>query len=310
MADTDDTDTGNGPDEQIVKAAREMGWTPQDKFKGDPEKWVDADEFVRRGENLLPLLRKSNARLKSELADRDTKIDTLQAQLDNVSGTLERLDQHYSEANKRAAQGAINGLKEQLKAAREDGDIDKETELLEQIGLAQSEKRRLDDEEEKRKKDKEEAEKKGKDDPNKDKGKTKPDGLDPDLESWRKENDWFGTDAKRTKQFNRIAEDLREELNEAGEEDKFTPVEFLEHCQQLWDEQFGDGGEKPSKTDGGSRTSRGNEGGDGKVKGWNNLPKEAKEACLADEATLVGEGKRFKTLDDWKKEYVRIYNLA
>lgn len=310
MADTDDTDTGNGPDEQIVKAAREMGWTPQDKFKGDPEKWVDADEFVRRGENLLPLLRKSNARLKSELADRDTKIDTLQAQLDNVSGTLERLDQHYSEANKRAAQGAINGLKDQLKAAREDGDIDKETELLEQIGLAQSEKRRLDDEEEKRKKEKEEADKKGKDDPNKDKGKGKPDGLDPDLKSWQTENDWFGTDLKRTKQFNRIAEDLREELNEAGEEDKFTPVEFLEHCQQLWEEQFGDGGEKPSKTDGGSRTSRGNEGGDGKVKGWNNLPKEAKEACLADEATLVGEGKRFKTLDDWKKEYVRIYNLA
>lgn len=310
MADTDDTDTGNGPDEATIKAAREMGWTPQDKFKGDPALWVDADEFVSRGENLLPLLKKTNARLKNELANRDTKIDTLQAQLDNVTGTLERLDQHYSEANKRAAQGAINGLKDQLKAAREDGDIDKETELLEQIGLAQSEKRRLDDEDEKRKKEKEEADKKGKDDPNKDKGKTKPDGLDPDLKSWQEENDWFGTDLKRTKQFNRIAEDLREELNEAGEEDKFTPVEFLDHCQQLWEEQFGDGGEKPSKTDGGSRTSRGNEGGDGKVKGWNNLPKEAKEACLADEATLVGEGKRFKTLEDWKKEYVRIYNLA
>lgn len=311
MADTDD-DTGTGPDEATVKAAKEMGWTPQDKFKGDPEKWVDADEFVRRGENLLPLLRKSNARLKNELAERDTKIDTLQQQLDNVTGTLERLDQHYSEANKRAAQGAINGLKEQLKQAREDQDIDKETELLEQIGLAQTEVRRLAAEEEQRKKDKEDPNKgKGKDADDPNKGKGGKGELDPDLKSWQQENDWFGTDLKRTKQFNRIAEDLREELNEAGEEDKFTPVEFLEHCQQLWEEQFGDGGEnRPSKTDTSSRSSRGNEGGDGKVKGWNNLPKEAKEACLADEAMLVGEGKRFKTLDDWKKEYVRIYNLA
>lgn len=28
--------------------ATEMGWTPQDKWRGDPEKWKPADEFVRR----------------------------------------------------------------------------------------------------------------------------------------------------------------------------------------------------------------------------------------------------------------------
>lgn len=301
MADTDDIDTGNGPDEATIKAAKEMGWTPQDKFKGDPANWVDADEFVRRGEQLLPLLRKTNARLKHELTERDAKIDTLRAELDNVTGTLERLDAHYSAANKRAAENAINGLKEQLKQAREDGDIDKETELLDQIGLAQTEKRRLDEEEGKRQKEKED--KKNKPDP--DKGKGGPEGVDPDLQAWQRENPWYGTDAKRTKQFTRIAEDLRDELNEAGENDKYSPTEFLEECKRQWDEQFGDGGEKPGKTDTNGRTSRvSNSGG---PKGFNNLPKEAKQACLDDADALVGEGKRYKTLDDWKADYARIY---
>jgi hypothetical protein len=302
----DEVDTGNGPDEDTIKAAREMGWTPQDKFKGDPEKWVDADEFVRRGEHLMPILRKTNTRLKGELAERDSRIDNLTTELDNMRGTLERLDAHYSEANKRAANAAITTLKDQLKQAREDEDIDKETELLEQIGLAQSEVRRLTEEEDQRKKEKEKGDK-GKDD---DKGKKGKDGLDPELREWQEENKWFGTETKKTRQFNRIAADLREELNEAGEEDKYSPVEFLEECQRQWEETYGDGGgQRQSKTDSSSRSSRGNEGG-GQIKGWNNLPKEAKEACLADVPTLVGPDKRFKTEEEWKKEYVRIYNLA
>lgn len=301
MADTDD-DKGAGPDETTVKAARDMGWTPQEQFKGDPEKWVDADEFVRRGEHLMPILRKTNQRLKGELAERDSRIDTLQSRLDNVQGTLDRLDTHYSEANKRAAQQAINGLKDQLKQAREDDDTDKEVELLEQIGLAQGEVRRLTEEEGKKKtEDEEEKNKK----PDKDEGVA----VDPDLKAWEKENkDWFGVDKKRTRQFHRIAEDLREELNDSGEDDKFSPAEFLEECQRLWDQEHGEGGERPSKTDSSSRSSRGNPTGG--VKGWNQLPKEAKAACLADADYLVGEDKRFKTLEDWQKEYTRIYNAS
>lgn len=28
--------------------AREMGWTPKEEFKGDPDKWVDAKDWVER----------------------------------------------------------------------------------------------------------------------------------------------------------------------------------------------------------------------------------------------------------------------
>lgn len=300
-----DEDTGTGPDEKTVKAAREMGWTPAEQFKGDPDKWVDADEFVRRGEALMPILRKTNQRLKAELAERDAKIDNLTAEVQNANTAIERLDSHYSEANRRAATQAITNLKDQLKEAREADDTDKEIELLEQIGLAQSEVRRLTEEADKKKT----ADKDKGDKPDGDKGdKGNKPAVDPELKDWEKENkDWFGVDKKRTKQFNRIAEDLREELNEADEADKFTPVEFLEECQRLWDKEHGDG-ERPEKTGSSNRSARGNNSGG--PKGWNQLPKEAKDACLADADYLVGEGKRFKDLAAWQTEYARIYHAS
>ncbi len=284
--------TNTEVDQEIIKQATELGWTPQDKFKGDPDKWVDADEFVRRGEHLMPILRKTNTRLKSELAQRDSEIDKLRSDLDNVRGTLDRLDQHYSAANKRAAEQAIGSLKEALKSAREDNDVDKEVELLSQIGLAQDEVKRLAQEDEDKGKEKKEVSNK------------QVTGIDPSLVAWQRENSWFGTDPKKTKQFNRIAEDLREEINESGED--LTGREFLDRCNDLWEKSHGDS--LPNKTDSGGRSSSGSSGSG--PKGWNQLPKEAKDVCLADADYLVGEGKRFKTLDEWKKEYTRIYNAT
>ena len=50
-------ESASGPtDEDLAKAAR-LGWVPKDKYRGDPKRWVDADEFIRRGETELPILR-------------------------------------------------------------------------------------------------------------------------------------------------------------------------------------------------------------------------------------------------------------
>lgn len=292
MAD-EDIETGD-VDPKIESQAKEMGWTPLEKFKGDPDKWVDAEEFVRRGEHLMPILRQNNNRLKQQLLQRDREIDTLKSELGGMKTALDKLETHYTAANKAAAERAIESLKTQLKEAREDQDVDKEVELLSQIGLAQDEVRRIGDEAEA-------AKKKSKEPP---KQKPQPrDGVDPALADWQENNTWFGTDDKKTKQFNRIAEDLRDEINESGE--TLVGVPFLERCEELWKEKYGDG-TPPSKTDGGKSNSGTAQGA--AVKGWNQLPKDAKDACLADVDYLVGEGKRYKTLDDWKKEYVRIYN--
>lgn len=37
--------------------AKPQGWVPRESFRGDPAKWVDAETFVKRGENILPIVK-------------------------------------------------------------------------------------------------------------------------------------------------------------------------------------------------------------------------------------------------------------
>jgi hypothetical protein len=41
----------------VEERAQRMGWTAKEKFRGDPERWVDAATFVKNGEESLPILR-------------------------------------------------------------------------------------------------------------------------------------------------------------------------------------------------------------------------------------------------------------
>lgn len=54
---------------EVEAKALAMGWLPQDRFPGDPEKWTSAEEFVRRGEEFLPFIKSENRRLKHEIEE-------------------------------------------------------------------------------------------------------------------------------------------------------------------------------------------------------------------------------------------------
>lgn len=57
----------------VEEVAASIGWTPKDKFRGDPEKWKPADQFIVDG-------RKAERNMKREL-------DGLRSTLDTVSKT-------------------------------------------------------------------------------------------------------------------------------------------------------------------------------------------------------------------------------
>lgn len=69
-AQTEGTDTRD-----FEAEARAQGWRPRDEFPGDPNKWTDAETFVRRGEEVLPFIKKENASLKQKISqlERDLK---------------------------------------------------------------------------------------------------------------------------------------------------------------------------------------------------------------------------------------------
>jgi hypothetical protein len=70
--------------DDVTLKAQEMGWVPQEEWKGDPEKWRPAADFVDRGENILPILKdrvnKLEADLKIALKSNQKEIDRIKAE--------------------------------------------------------------------------------------------------------------------------------------------------------------------------------------------------------------------------------------
>lgn len=62
---------------EIERKAREMGWVPQTEWRGAPEAWRPADEFVRRGEEVLPIVRSNLERERAERKRLETEMRDL-----------------------------------------------------------------------------------------------------------------------------------------------------------------------------------------------------------------------------------------
>jgi len=129
MSELDDN-TGNV---DVEKEAMNMGWTPKEKFKGDPAKWIDAETFVERAEHVLPILRADRDRLKRDLLTRDNEIGNLQQQLGTTNAIVKDLTVQYDERLKAELAAQRRSLKAQLKEAVEDRDVDAEMEVREQL---------------------------------------------------------------------------------------------------------------------------------------------------------------------------------
>lgn len=288
----EDIETGD-TDEAVLKTAREMGWTPKEKFRGDPNKWVDAETYVERGEHVLPILRADRDRLKRELLTRDEKIGTLTQQLTTTASIVKDLQGHFDTKLQAELAAQRKSLKSQLKEAVEDRDVDAELEIREELDQLTTAER-------------EAAERAKK---NKDKltTPTPTDGdpqpkLSEDFMAWQKDNPWYGgkgaDDRKRTKAIMRIAEDLRDD----GEES--TGREFMDLCLEELEKAEGSSGQRgTSKVEGGNpRNNGGSQTGS-----YGSLPAAAKAACEEFAQDLVGEGKVYKTLKEFQTYYAKTY---
>lgn len=86
--------------------AMEMGWRPLSEFGGDEADFIDAKEFVNR----KPLF---------------DKIEHQSKQLKNVSKALEALKTHYTKVQETEFNRALQALKNERKAALNEGDGEK-----------------------------------------------------------------------------------------------------------------------------------------------------------------------------------------
>jgi hypothetical protein len=152
---------------EIEALAAEMGWAPEDQWRGDPSDWVDAKVFIQQG----------HGRLKTSLRNQDRDIA-------EMKDTMKRMLAVQEGVQKRAYEQALTDLKRQQREAATEGDIeayDKAAQGIDDLAAQQSENG---------------AAKANGGDAAK---------LDPDFNIFHQDNPWYGEDVKMTAYAEQIA---------------------------------------------------------------------------------------------------------
>jgi hypothetical protein len=231
-------------DEPIIEAAeptvedsaREMGWRPKEEFKGDPDKWVEAETFVKRGEEILPILKANSKKLEVANA-------ALKAEMAETKKAVAEFKQYHSQTEKRAYERAMKDLEARQAQAVQDNDLRAVREITREM-TSLSKDVRTDDS--------------GDLYATPDHAKT--------VAAWQSENTWFGTDVVLTGAADAIASDLEargvrgaDQLAEVAKRIKAEFPHKFENARRS----------APAAVEGGSPPRKAG-------KGWSDLPPEAK----------------------------------
>lgn len=274
----------------VEERAAQLGHVPQDQWKGDPEKWVDAETFLHRAEEALPLAKSNLKRLANELAATKGTVSQLQSVIQENQKAMEDFRKFQIENLESALRDQEARIRAELKEAREDGDVRRETELENKLDDVKDQRRDL-----------------KKNPPKVEQPQTT---VDPVFEAWKADNDWYGADLERTALADSIALRLRQDPANRN----LTGLRFFNDVKSRVEKILGpvdgsgDDGESVSKVSAGRTTSVASTGG--AAKGYASLPAEARAQCDADARRFVGENKMFKDEKAWRDHFVTLYNRA
>lgn len=107
------------PVDDIESRARANGWVPKEEFRGNPDQWRDAAEFVRRGEEELPILRERNKALAARLEQMER----------NFSDRIERLDRMNTLALQKQRETLEDSYRAAMREAVANGDVQRYDQL-------------------------------------------------------------------------------------------------------------------------------------------------------------------------------------
>lgn len=102
------------PDEE---RARQGGWRPQEEWEGDPDEWVNAKEFNKRGE-MMDRIRQQSKQLKG-----------YEKKLARLEGSINTLSDHNRKIAEIEKKKLLDDLNKQKYAAINEGDANKAAEL-------------------------------------------------------------------------------------------------------------------------------------------------------------------------------------
>lgn len=258
--------------------AKEMGWIPPDRFKGDPEKFVSAAEFVRRGEEYLPFIKAQNRKLEDQLVAARSETGQVRTQLEELNANMAEFTKSQVESAKARMEAERARLKVEMRQARREGDHDKAEALEDQIAeLKDPEGPRL-------------------------REPSRPAGPAPEMVAWAaKHSDWYGKqDTDENFALNAIAYQHGVAAAQRGLKGQalldYVDEKMAPHLRKE---------PAASKTEGGGPSGH-SAPGSGR-KDYNSLPPDAKAQCDAEAKRFVGPNKVYKTVDEARKAFCEIW---
>jgi hypothetical protein len=269
----------------IEEQAKAIGWVPKEQFRGDADKFVDAETYLTRGKEFIPFLRASNKRLEDQVGSMKGELEATKSLLRANAAALEEINKSTAEQVKAAAEKAKAEALRELEVARKDGDVDAAVAAQQKADAAT--------------KTAEDAAK----------PKPKPNGeltTPPGWDGFIRDNPWWNEDPVMRAASTAVTAQLAASGVLAGLTIEQRWARIAEETKKRFGMADNERRREPSRTEGTRATSDERESGGG-GKSYADLPADAKEACDKLSARLVGPGKKFKDAKEWRANYAETY---
>lgn len=284
-------------EQTVEEKAKAQGWKPKEEFQGEEKNFVDAETYVKRGEEVLPFVKATNRRLTETVEQQNNRIQELERTARANAKALEEIQATNREVVVERAEQSVEQIEAAIIDAREANDVQTELKLLRQHATAVG------------------AVAKAKEKPVVTQQQQQPNGGDltktPEFQSFMQANPWWSEDPV----MRAASLEIQNQLYSSGKITTATPMaERLTMVADATRTRFGmkDGGRRggPSRVEGGGGPGGGSSNESSTIgKSFSDLPDDAKLACdkAGKRLKIGGEGAKYKTLDDWRKSYAATY---
>ena len=126
---------------RIEAEAHRMGWRPLSDFRGEPGTFIGAREFIERGKNFLPFVKKDLERSKAENEKLHGEIRGLRGEMGEIKQIAEQFRDTALQAEQRGYDRAMNELKQRQRQAAADGNIQEYDETETEIARVEAERK-------------------------------------------------------------------------------------------------------------------------------------------------------------------------
>ena len=252
-------------EQEVLDKAAEMGWVPKEEWKGNPDVWRPADEYVARGEQILPIVKK---RLTEE-------IEAVKRELNTAIKMRDKEFEKIKEESYKKAKDEYDKKLQELSAkefeAAQGNDFDEWQKI-------QGEKQKLKPPEE-----------------------PKVQNETPVFTEWKKANDWYETDEDLTDLAYAKAGKLTQKMDK-GEMDRLPEDEFYKEVERQVKAAMPHKFTNPNREKASVTEGSGHETPTGGKNSWNNVPASAKATFKRQAAEWERRGKKLDR-DEWVKTY-------